>query len=473
MNILYEDLISIKNEYDNLKSPNEANVKTFVVIPFLKLLGYKHYWMDIEGSAEICRSPKDIVLYINNDKNNLFFIETKNKTTKIEPYIDQLLKYMHQKGIEWGMITNGNDYILLNDISKLEFNEKIILRFNLNNILNYQQDIKIIEYFSCEYLFNKKYTKYFKYLPEFKNHLKKSRTFNNTSWNQYKSTIINFFIYLSNSYEKYDLHFITPYNFKKFLKKDIYEKKIRNKRHADSNSTIINKFAYLKSFVEFLKQNNYIRENFFEDLTEDDILEGFTFDNKPSKYELLNNNEILNMFNLYTKKRNSQRNILILLIFLYTGLDIQEIQNIKDTDINNRYLTINKRKIPLTEKLYDELKDYMSFKKSRKIKCEYLFCSKYNNKYDKLSSNTFIRVISFYICEARNIPEERKELITPSFIRESLIKKMFKNGFTIEEIKYLTGLSLTSIGKYITNADIAGKVELKNFYKRHPYKAFF
>lgn len=34
MKILYEDLVSIKNEYDNLKSPSEANVKTFVVIPF-------------------------------------------------------------------------------------------------------------------------------------------------------------------------------------------------------------------------------------------------------------------------------------------------------------------------------------------------------------------------------------------------------------------------------------------------------
>ncbi len=201
MKILYEDLVSIKNEYDNLKSPNEANVKTFVVIPFLKLLGYKHYWMDIEGNAEICRSPKDIVLYVNDDKNNLFFIETKNKTTKIEPYIDQLLKYMHQKGIEWGLITNGNDYILLNDISKLEFNEKIILRFNLNNILNYQQDIKIIEYFSYEYLFNRHYTKYFKYLPEFKKHLRKSKNLNEQSWRQYKSTLINYFIYLSNNHQ--------------------------------------------------------------------------------------------------------------------------------------------------------------------------------------------------------------------------------------------------------------------------------
>ncbi|AJD25579.1 tyrosine-type recombinase/integrase [Clostridium botulinum] len=473
MKILYEDLVSIKNEYDNLKSPNEANVKTFVVIPFLKLLGYKHYWMDIEGNAEICRSPKDIVLYVNDDKNNLFFIETKNKTTKIEPYIDQLLKYMHQKGIEWGLITNGNDYILLNDISKLEFNEKIILRFNLNNILNYQQDIKIIEYFSYEYLFNRHYTKYFKYLPEFKKHLRKSKNLNEQSWRQYKSTLINYFIYLSNNHQKYDLHFIYPSDFKEFLKTDIYEKKNRNERHATSNTTIINKFNYLKSFVEFLNQNKYIKENCFENLVEDDILEGFSFDNKLSKYELLNNNEILNMFNLYTKKRNSKRNILILLIFLYTGLDIQEIQNIKDADINNRYLTINKRKIPLTEKLYDELKDYMNLKKSNKIKCEYLFYSKYSNKYDKLSGNTFIRIISFYVSEAKDIPKERKKLITPSFIRESLIKKMFKNGFTIEEIKYLTGLSLTSIGKYITNEDIANKIELKDFYKRHPYKAFF
>lgn len=51
-----------------------------------------------------------------------------------------------------------------------------------------------------------------------------------------------------------------------------------------------------------MNQNKYIKENCFENLVEDDILEGFSFDNKLSKYELLNNNEILNMFNLYTKK---------------------------------------------------------------------------------------------------------------------------------------------------------------------------
>ncbi|HID0833416.1 TPA: tyrosine-type recombinase/integrase, partial [Clostridium botulinum] len=120
----------------------------------------------------------------------------------------------------------------------------------------------------------------------------------------------------------------------------------------------------------------------------------------------------------------------------------------------------------------DLLKKYKNYKKINKINCEFLFYSKYRGKYNKLNDVSFNRIISLQAFKT-NLDSERKKLITPSFIKESLIKKMFKNGFTIEEIKYLTGLSLTSIGNYITDNDIANKVELKNFYRRHPYKAFF
>ena len=50
---------------------------------------------------------------------------------------------------------------------------------------------------------------------------------------------------------------------------------------------------------------------------------------------------------------------------------------------------------------------------------------------------------------------------------------MFNQGYHIEDIVCLTGLSLSSINKYITTADITSKPDLSKFMKNHPYKDIF
>ncbi|MCR1974974.1 site-specific integrase [Clostridium sporogenes] len=270
------------------------------------------------------------------------------------------------------------------------------------------------------------------------------------------------------------MNFISPYALNNFLLEDINEKKISNQRHTESIETIVNKYNYIKGFCEILKNNRQILSNPFENLNEEKILSDFSLSSKENDYKLLEDNEIIEILNSYKNENNSLRNSLIFLLFLYTGLDIKEIKNLKDNDvnINSKVIYVNNRSIPLTNNILNLLKKYKNYKKTNKINCEFLFYSKYRGKYNKLNDVSFNRIISLQAFKT-NLNNERKKLITPSFIKESLIKKMFENDFTIEEIKYLTGLSLTSIGKYITNDDIANKVKLKNFYKRHPYKAFF
>ncbi len=72
-----------------------------------------------------------------------------------------------------------------------------------------------------------------------------------------------------------------------------------------------------------------------------------------------------------------------------------------------------------------------------------------------------------------NFTNDRNKVLIPSFLRSSVIRKMFDSGFTIEDIICLTGLSLTGIGQYISKEDILKRHKLKRVVTEHPYKEFF
>lgn len=50
---------------------------------------------------------------------------------------------------------------------------------------------------------------------------------------------------------------------------------------------------------------------------------------------------------------------------------------------------------------------------------------------------------------------------------------MFNCGFHIEDIVKFTGLSLGTIGEYISYDDINSKTDFKKIIKCHPYKNIF
>lgn len=478
------NLDSLLDRYDSLEDQNEENIKIKIVYPLFVLLGYNEENFHFEYPTYEGRKKVDISIY-NKDRSNFLFIEVKNGEKDLtDRDCIQLTNYMNTQNIEWGVLTNGNCYILFNNSISGTSTEKEVLRCYLKPPSNrtFVNDLYVAKFNSnnmmCltyDFLYLNKCTYYFKNLTEFKNSFNKKYNSNDKgSFRQYKSILYGFINYIIDKYKSYDLSFISPYALNNFLLEDIKKKKISNQRYTESIETIVNKYNYIKGFCETLKNNRQILSNPFENLNEEKILSDFSLSSKENNYKLLEDGEIIEILNSYKSENNSLRNSLIFLLFLYTGLDIKEIKNLKDNDvnINSKVIYVNNRSIPLTNNILDLLKKYKNYKKINKINCEFLFYSKYRGKYNKLNDVSFNRIISLQAFKT-NLDSERKKLITPSFIKESLIKKMFKNGFTIEEIKYLTGLSLTSIGNYITDNDIANKVELKNFYRRHPYKAFF
>jgi len=59
-------------------------------------------------------------------------------------------------------------------------------------------------------------------------------------------------------------------------------------------------------------------------------------------------------------------------------------------------------------------------------------------------------------------------------VLETMVKKMFEFGFTLEEIVMITNMELSAIAKYISTEDIVERyTELKSLPKKHPYLKIF
>lgn len=478
------ELIEIKNIYNNLRSSNEPNIKTFVVIPLLNIIGFKTYeWMDLEGTAGIARSPKDIVIYVDNNDDNLLFIETKNKNTNLSQQdINQLMKYLNEVGIEWGILTNGLDYILLNDTKGLKNSEKQIFKYKLS-----ASDIDTLKYFSYDYLFKNKVTYYYKYMNLYKHLFLKNNS--KKSWQIYYCTLNNFFKYMiENKRIQYisnnSLESINPYDIKDFFNYSIEISKMNpNNKEIVSPGAIKNKFRHINNFFETLKKHSFITKNpiehipleFFMNyetcstLTE---IKGTNKSNPPISIE-----EISKMFANCNFRDNEERNKLILLLLIFAGLDRSDLNTLEITnvDFDKNLLILNNRKVPIHKLIMSNIKDVCNINKKKGLKSKYVFASNYGQKRNRPLDASQINKIINEVLSKTDISIERQKQIDINFIRESIIKKMFQIGFHIEEISYFTGTSIKSISNYIDDEIIKLQIEndkkiYNKFVNKHPYE---
>jgi integrase/recombinase XerD len=459
-------IVQLRHLHDNLMNSTEATVKSVVVEYFLTQLGYQKLWFACEEKEPLIRdSRKDICIYIDGNKNeDPFFIEVKHKGAELDQHIDQLSKYLNQKGISWGMLTNGHRYILFNNrLTDLISTNRIVLDINLLNEKEFRRDV---EYFSCQFLFKNSRTNYLIFPTIYKHlnkHIKSSTS--NIQW------LLNcYFRYLANEYTAFDETNIKPYTFKEFL--------FKNKTKKYSRFTIGSRFRYIKSACDLYKEKKHIKYNYFDDINEEKFLSDIDLnDSKFSKDSIpITYDEINSILEYYDKNsRDALRNKVIILLTLYCALDLQDLIKMRDDYFNDDTSLIvfpDGRKIKLTTRLSELVKELINLKKKKNVHCKYLFYRRYEKGYDKISKGNYNTIISRTFNKL-DLPEDRKKVLIPSFIRSSVIRKMFNDGFSIEDIICLTGLSLTGIGQYLSYEDILKRHKLKKIVNEHPYKELF
>lgn len=134
----FDALPTVLAELENLdlsliemgKEGNEENVKNMIVVPFLEVLGWKKLEnMDFEH--HVLRNKRaDIALFLDK-KNGMpdVVVETKRLHAELDNHVTQALLYAFDKGIEWVVLTNGDEIrIYKSFIPKTTESERLAIR---------------------------------------------------------------------------------------------------------------------------------------------------------------------------------------------------------------------------------------------------------------------------------------------------------------------------------------------------------
>ena len=224
----------------------------------------------------------------------------------------------------------------------------------------------------------------------------------------------------------------------------IYSKKIKR-------NTISRKISSIRSFYNYLLNENYIKTNPVKDISK------IKKDGSLPKY--IKDNDLEKLFNVFDKEKTlDQRNLLILEMLYATGIRVGELVNIKLNDIDHYNKSIKilgkgrKERIVFYGSFCEDILDlYLNNgrKELLKVPNDYLFLNKNGTK---LSSRYIGKIIdkAIKVCEV-------DYHISPHTLRHTFATDLLNNGADLMSVKELLGhssINTTSIYTHITNEQI-------------------
>ena len=268
-----------------------------------------------------------------------------------------------------------------------------------------------------------------KYLDNYIDYIKSNKRYSNYTVSNYYKDINDFIKYLSNKdYLKINDDDVVYYL--EYLYKLEYNK-----------NTISRKLSSLRSFYNYLVNNDVISYNYFNN------------HKNPKKDKLLPKylrDEDVKV--MYDKCKNVRDKLILELLFV-TGIRVSELVNIKINDINfnNREIKIlgkgsKERIVIFSNNCLNNINDYLS---SRNKVSNYLIINKDGNKISTTSIRNILNKIKL-------ISGVRTK-ITPHMLRHTFATDMLNNGADLVSVKKLLGhesLDTTSIYTHVTNEHV-------------------
>ena len=481
-----EELIkAIKKRMSELSNIGEENIKNNVVVHvFLKELGYDPDNWDYEEA--IYEGRADIVYKIKNEP--LFIVETKGQKKGsqsgnidlTEKDVKQLSEYLnsHKPVIDWGLLTNGTRYILLNNSIEGEIPDRIVFDISIDNT----HDKAYMKYYSYENLFVNRTTQYFADIAQYKSYAKMDDTLNMKNWAIYKSTLFRFFDYYAkqNNYNVISkvpheiLSRIHPEDLIRFFEEDDL-KKLHSGKRVNSKRTKNNTYSHISSFFKTLSEHSYVNNQNFSQ-GRDFSLSGIKETAKIKSENYLDEKRFKEALSYLYSSKTNYRDIAVFLLCAYYGFERSVVHNLKwdSVDFNRKIIAINDRPCSMNDLLalcFDEIKKQ---NKANKNKSEYVFTSCTGGKYKKVNESTINDV--FNKLKNVNICEELWTFFSPQYVRNCLVYRLFEAGFSLEQIIYYTGVDIKKISNYISSDRIIeeGKKRYNNGMKQnaiHPFKS--
>lgn len=227
-------------------------------------------------------------------------------------------------------------------------------------------------------------------------------------------------------------------------------------------NTLRRKIACMKVFYNYLKYQNIIEENPFNQLrfqfrTEKVLPKTIPYDILKSIFSYLEQRIVLSKTDY--QKQHAERNLLIISLLLSTGIRISELCNIhlKDINLSNKTLHIigkgKKERILFLgdQTTFNLLETYIN--KNGKESNDFLFPGKHSPK--PLSEQS-VRLILKRIVEQNSL----SKTITPHMFRHSFATMLLDNDVDIRYIQQILGHSSISVTQIYTHVSHSKQKEI-------------
>lgn len=325
-------------------------------------------------------------------------------------------------------------------------------------------------------MFKNKTTTYFQHIAQFR----ALKFINNpNSWDSYKGTLNQFFDYYSNKRGTYrELSRIDTDDFISFIKAK-QSKDNGFSKPITSKKSINNSFSHLNEMFSTLE----IKDEAFSKGREN-ILKVFEETEHKKNVNYLTIENVSKIIAYLESKESAARNIAVLVLCAYIGLEKPKINKLKwsSIDLNKNLLLIDNKKIPMCSILSYSFSKLEEFREKNKIESEYVFTTYFGGKYKPFQENTINGVFNSFIYIDSDV--EMWRMFSPQYIRNCLFIRLYESGMYLDEIMYLTGIDLKNIGKYIPYEQILARQSLekvlsdkwRNSQKRskiHPFDEIF
>ena len=227
-------------------------------------------------------------------------------------------------------------------------------------------------------------------------------------------------------------------------------------------NTLRRKIACMKVFYNYLKYQNIIEENPFNQLrfqfrTEKILPKTIPYDILKSIFSYLEQRVVISKTDY--QKQKAERNLLIISLLLSTGIRISELCHIhlKDINLSNKTLHIigkgKKERILFLgdQKTFNLLETYIN--KTRNESNDFLFPGQHSLK--PLSEQS-VRVILKKIVEQNSL----SKTITPHMFRHSFATMLLDNDVDIRYIQQILGHSSISVTQIYTHVSHSKQKEI-------------
>jgi hypothetical protein len=127
---------------------DEENTKRKVIEPLIEVLGWDILSSDVEleYSVQMGSGTKKVDYALKREGTPVVFVEAKGCDTSLnQGHEDQLTSYMRQVGVDWGLLTNGQNFeIFRRDVSSSRPNEISLAQFSVERVPENEHPLKAL-----------------------------------------------------------------------------------------------------------------------------------------------------------------------------------------------------------------------------------------------------------------------------------------------------------------------------------------